>query len=182
MAKGLAAALQATGTSNAAVYFPQISIADPTSPHAPRLSSPSGAVAGMVARTDANRGVWVAPAGMGAQLMGVLSLPLAIDQTAAASLAAVGVNSIRSVPQAGIVVWAAQTVSSQDQWKYVPVRRLTLFIERSLVSGLQWAIFEPNDDPLWAQLAIQVSSFVSTLWHQGAFSGKTQQEGLSRSS
>jgi len=113
---------------------------------------------------------------MDAQLMGVLSLPFAIDQTAAASLAAAGVNSIRSVPQSGIVVWAAQTVSSQDQWKYVPVRRLTLFIERSLVSGLQWAIFEPNNDPLWAQLAIHVSSFLSTLWHQGAFSGKTQQE------
>jgi phage tail sheath protein FI len=172
----LAAALRATGTSNAAIYFPPISTADPLGGGAARVSSPSGSVAGMIARTDLQRGVWTAPAGVGAQLVGVLGVTADIDDATAQLLAAAGVNSIRSIPHSGIVVLAAHTTSGVEQWRYVQVRRLALYIESSLVSGLQWAVFEPNDQPLWIRMCSVVTAFLAGLWRQGAFQGSRADE------
>jgi uncharacterized protein len=175
-AQDLAATLGATHSANAAVYFPRLMVADPLSGGVPRSVPPSGAITGMIARMDSQSGVWSQPAGLDATLVGVLGLQTDIDETAAHSLAEAGVNAIRSIPGSGAVVWAARTVSSDDQWKYIPVRRLTLFLERSLARGLNWAVFEPNDESLWILLRSSVKTFMWSLWNQGAFKGQTPDE------
>ncbi len=174
--QNLAAALSAVGTSQAAVYFPPITIGDPLARGAPRPSAPGGSVAGLIARIDTLAGVWVQPAGSQATLLGVLGLQAIIDQAEAQSLADFGVNAIRSVTPGGIVVWTAQTVSSADPWKPIAVRRLALFVERSLVRGLQWAVFEPNGEALWIELNTEVSRFLRELWKLGALKGSTDDE------
>lgn len=174
----LAATLRATGSSNAAVYFPPLMVADPLAGGAPRSSPPGGAVAGVIARTDTDRGVWKAPAGLEALVQGILGLEVPIDDPAAQSLAEAGVNAIRSIPGSGPVLWAARTISSDDLWKYVPVRRLTLFIEESLCRGLQWAVFEPNGEPLWLLLRASVTTFLTGLWRSGAFQGTATDEAI----
>src|SRR5713101_5014617 len=174
--QNVAAVLSAADTSNAAVYFPPVTIGDPLAQGAPRASAPSGSVAGMIARTDALAGVWEPPAGAQATLVGVLGLQANVDQATAQSLASVGVNSIRLVRPGGTLVWTARTVSSKDQWKLVAVRRLALFVERSLVRGLQWAVFEPNREALWIELSMQVSAFLRELWKQGGIKGSTAEE------
>lgn len=175
-AEDLAATLRATRSSNAAVYFPRLIVADPLAGGKPRSSPPGGAVAGVVARTDTERGVWSAPAGVQARLQGVRGLEVAIDDAAARSLAEAGVNAIRSIPRSFPVLWSARTISSDEQWKYVPVRRLTLFIEQSLYRGLQWAVFEPNDEPLWLQIRMSVTTFLTGLWRSGALEGTAPDE------
>src|SRR2546428_4070523 len=175
-AQDLATRLRETGSPNAAVYFPPLTVADPLGGGAPRSSPPSGAVAGLIARTDAERGVWAAPAGAEVRLVGVLGPEGAVDDTPAESLAGAGVHSIRSIPGSGTVVWGARTVSSRDEWKYVPVRRLVLFIEESLARGLQWAVFEPSSEPLWTMLCVSVRAFLTALWQSGALQGTTAEE------
>ena len=91
-----------------------------------------------------------------------------------------GVNCLRTFPAAGRVVWGARTLQGDDrlasEWKYVPVRRTALFIEESLYRGTQWVVFEPNDEPLWAQIRLNVGAFMQNLFRQGAFQGKTPAE------
>jgi phage tail sheath protein FI len=175
-AKDLAATLRDSGGSNAAVYFPPVTVADPLGGGTPRSTPPSGAVAGLIARSDMERGVWKAPAGAQARLMGVLGPEVAIDAATAESLQEAGVNAIRSLPGSGTVVWGARTISGRDEWKYVPVRRLALFIEKSLDRGLQWAVFEPNAEPLWAALSLSAETFLTNLWRSGALHGTTPEE------
>jgi len=130
----------------------------------------------VIARVDTARGVWTAPAGVPAHLVGLLGLELAVDEAAARLLAEGGVNAIRAVPGSGPVVWAARTISSDERWKYVPVRRLALFIEESLYRGLQWAVFEPNEKPLWLQLRMSAKAFLTGLWRSGALQGAAPDE------
>ncbi len=169
-----------TTSKNAALFFPSLRQPNPLKANQVESFAPSGAVAGVMARTDAQRGVWKAPAGLDATLVGVpdLSVPLTdgdIDQ-----LNPVGVNCLRAVPAAGRVVWGSRTMQGSDrlasEWKYVPVRRTALFLEESLFRGTQWVVFEPNDEPLWSQIRLNVGTFMNNLFRQGAFQGATPRE------
>ncbi|MFC8272062.1 phage tail sheath family protein [Streptomyces sp. NPDC057271] len=169
-----------TSSKNAAVYFPRVRQPDPLRDGQVMSFAPSGAVAGVIARTDAERGVWKAPAGLDATLAGVTELALPLTDGEIGRLNPVGVNCLRLAPGAGHVVWGARTRNGADrgasEWKYLPVRRTALFIEESLFRGIQWAVFEPNDEPLWAQLRLNIGAFLNNLFRQGAFQGKTARE------
>lgn len=159
-----------TSSKNAILYFPRFKRANSLDDYVP-----SGAVAGIIARTDAQRGVWKSPAGIDATIVGVsqFSVPLTDDEIG--ELNPLGINCLRTLPTAGPVVWGARTLQGNDslasEWKYISVRRLTLFIEESLYQGTKWVVFEPNDEPLWAQIRLNIGSFMHDLFRQGAFQG-----------
>jgi phage tail sheath protein FI len=165
---------------NAAVYFPRIKMADPLKENRLEEFVPCGAVAGIFARTDAQRGVWKAPAGLDATVTGVRELSYKLTDGEHGQLNPLGVNCLRTFPVVGHVIWGARTLEGADrlasEWKYIPVRRLTLFIEESLYRGTQWVVFEPNDEPLWAQIRLNVGAFMHNLFRQGAFQGTTPRE------
>lgn len=141
---------------------------------------PCGAVAGVFARTDTQRGIWKAPAGLEAMLVGVPQLSVALNDAENGELNPLGINCLRTMPAAGRIIWGARTLQGDDrlasEWKYIPVRRTALFIEESLYRGTQWAVFEPNDEPLWAQLRLNIGAFMNNLFRQGAFQGQTARE------
>jgi phage tail sheath protein FI len=165
--------------TNTAVYFPRLQIADPLNENRPRDVGPSGTLAGIYARTDTARGVWKAPAGIDASLRGA-DVALKMNDLENGALNPLGVNALRSFPIYGPIAWGARTMEGADQiaseWKYVPVRRTALFIEESLSQGLKWVVFEPNDEPLWAQIRQNVGAFLQGLFRQGAFQGATPRE------
>ena len=162
---------------NAAFYFPWITAADPLQQNRPRAFPPSGFVAGIYARTDATRGVWKAPAGSEASVTGALGVGTMLTNGENGVLNPLAINCIRNFPVYGTVVWGARTLQGNDErgseWKYVPVRRLALYIEESLFRGTQWVVFEPNDEPLWSQIRLNVGAFMQNLFRQGAFQGQT---------
>ena len=162
---------------NAALYFPRIRQPDPLRDNSIGTFAPSGAVAGIIARTDATRGVWKAPAGLDATLDGVVELSVPLTDSEIGALNPIGVNCLRKAPAAGHVIWGARTRRGNDQlaseWKYLPVRRTALFLKQSLFRGTQWVVFEPNDEPLWAQIRLNVGAFMTNLFRQGAFAGTT---------
>lgn len=176
-----AAAIEALRTAatadkaNVAVYYPRLGMADPLQQGRLAYFGAGGAVAGIMARTDAQRGVWKAPAGLDAGFSGVQALSYKLDDAANGRLNPLGLNCLRSFPVFGSVVWGARTLAGADvqasDWKYVPVRRLTLFIEESLYRGTQWVVFEPNDEPLWSQIRLNLGAFMHNLFVQGAFQG-----------
>ena len=137
-------------------------------------------MAGIYARTDSARGVWKAPAGTEAGVRGVTGLAVVLRDPENGVLNPLAVNCIRKFPTTGIVVWGSRTLDGADarasEWKYVPVRRTALYIEESLVRGTQWAVFEPNGEPLWAQLRLNVGAFMNHLFRQGAFQGQTPRD------
>jgi phage tail sheath protein FI len=141
--------------------------------------NPSGAIAGLMARIDAERGVWKAAAGTEADIRGIVGLEYRFSDRENGVLNPPAVNTLRVLPQ-GIVNWGARTLDGADDnpsdYKYIPVRRLALFIEESLYRGLQWVVFEPNDEPLWAQIRLNVGAFMNNLFRQGAFQGTTPNE------
>ena len=165
---------------NAATYFPRVRLADPLQGNRLRSFANAGVVAGLYARTDARRGVWKAPAGIEATLTGVQALDYVLSDPENGVLNPLGLNALRSFPVFGSVAWGARTMRGADaltdEWKYVPVRRIALFIEESLYRGTQFVVFEPNDEPLWAQIRLSVGSFMNNLFRQGAFQGKMPQE------
>ncbi|MGH7597778.1 MAG: phage tail sheath family protein [bacterium] len=167
-------------TDYGAVYYPWIKIADPLKNGKLRTHPPSGTIAGLYARTDTERGVWKAPAGTDATLRGVQATEHQLTDGENGSLNPLGVNCVRIFPVHGAVAWGSRTLRGADQaaseYKYVPVRRLALFIEESLYRGTQWAVFEPNDEPLWAQIRLNLGAFMNNLFRQGAFQGKTPAE------
>ena len=164
-----------TVSNYAASYFPRVVAADPMQNYQPRAMSSAGAVAGLYARTDTTRGVWKAPAGTEASLKGVLGSDYQLTNAENGIINPLGLNAIRSLPIYGNVVWGARTLEGADQaasqWKYVPVRRTALFIEESLFRGTQWVVFEPNDEPLWMQIRLNVGAFMHSLFRQHAFQG-----------
>jgi len=166
-----------TKSRNAAVYFPRILAADPLDNFRLREMPASGAVAGVFARTDSERGVWKAPAGTEAVLRGTQALAYNLTDGENGTLNPLGVNSLRTLPVYGRVVWGARTRAgadaNADEYKYVPVRRLALYIEEALFRGTQWVVFEPNDEPLWSQIRLNTGAFMNNLFRQGAFQGKT---------
>jgi uncharacterized protein len=169
-----------TRSRNAALFFPRLKYANPKRGNQVEEFAPGGAVAGIFARTDTQRGVWKAPAGLDATLNGVqqLSVPLTDDENG--ELNPLGINCLRAFPIAGRVVWGSRTLRGADQladeWKYVPVRRTALYIEESLYRGLKWVVFEPNDEPLWAQIRLNAGAFMHNLFRQGAFQGSTPRD------
>jgi phage tail sheath protein FI len=160
--------------SYGAVYFPWIKAADPSGRSAePVLLPPSGYIAGLYARIDANRGVWKAPAGTSASLSGAVGLASELTDTEHGNLNPLGINVIRRFATSGIVIFGARTICSDVEWKYAPVRRLAIMLRVSIYYGMQWAVFEPNDELLWSQLRLNIGSFMMTLFRQGAFQGTT---------
>jgi phage tail sheath protein FI len=174
------APLLGDNAKNGALYFPWIKASDPLQENRLRAFPPSGFVAGIMARTDATRGVWKAPAGIDASITGAISLTEILTDLENGQLNTKGVNCLRRFPVYGNVVWGARTLQGNDEigseWKYVPVRRTALFIEESLFRGLKWVVFEPNDEPLWAQIRLNVGAFLNDLFRQGAFQGRTPRE------
>jgi uncharacterized protein len=162
---------------NSAYYFPWISAPDPLFGNRPTLFPPSGFMAGIYAATDANFGVWKAPAGIDASLTGVSGLQYTLTDIENGTLNIQAVNCLRQFRVYGDVSWGARTLQGNDQagsqWKYVPIRRLALFIESSLMDGTQWVVFEPNDERLWSQIRLNVGAFMQGLFLQGAFQGTT---------
>jgi phage tail sheath protein FI len=165
--------------SHAAVYLPRLIVADPAG-GSPITCGPCGAVAGVIARVDRERGVWRAPAGLYAGLRGVSTLAAGPGGADEERLNAAGINLLRVFPERGAVVWGARTLEGDDpsgsEWKYVPVRRLSLFIEQSIEEGTQWAASEPNGQAMWSELRRVVSTFLQTLFAAGAFQGRTPRE------
>ena len=172
--------LSGTAARNAALYFPRVVEADPLRDRQLDTFVPCGIIAGVMARTDSQRGVWKAPAGIDAALNGIQALQVNLTDDENGQLNPLGINVLRSFPVTGRVVWGARTLRGADQladeYKYVPVRRTALFIEESLYRGTQWVVFEPNDEPLWAQIRLNVGAFMQNLFRQGAFQGKTPRE------
>jgi hypothetical protein len=165
---------------NAALYFPRVLIPDPLDDFRLREVGAGGTMAGLYARTDATRGVWKAPAGTEATLTNVQQLDYLLSNAENGVLNPLAINCLRTFPVFGRVAWGARTLEGADQqaseWKYVPVRRLALFIEESLYRGTQWVVFEPNDEPLWAQIRLNVGAFMQSLFLQGAFQGSTPRQ------
>lgn len=166
--------------ANAAYYFPWISAPDPQQSNSLQVFPPCGFVAGIYARTDGTRGVWKAPAGTEASLTAANGPAVPLNDPENGILNPVAANCIRNFNVYGTVVWGARTLQGNDQlgseWKYVPVRRTALFIEESLYRALKWVVFEPNDNPLWSEIRLNVGAFMQNLFRQGAFQGKTPQE------
>ena len=165
---------------NAALYYPRIRIPDPLNELRLRSVGASGTIAGLYARTDNERGVWKAPAGTDAVLRGVSELEYRLTDSENGTLNPLAINCLRTFPVFGTVCWGARTLDGSDQeaseWKYVPVRRLALFLEESLYRGTKWVVFESNDEPLWAQIRLNVGAFMQNLFRQGAFQGKSPRE------
>jgi uncharacterized protein len=165
---------------NAVLYFPRTDLADPLNNYQLRPTGPCGTIAGIYSRTDVTRGVWKAPAGTEATLAGVQGLEYTMTDAENGALNPVAINCLRNFPVYGIVCWGARTLNGADQleddYKYVPVRRLALYLEESLYRGTKWVVFEPNDEPLWAQIRASITGFMQDLFRQGAFQGSTPQQ------
>jgi phage tail sheath protein FI len=166
--------------SHGALYFPRMLAPDPLAAHQPRPFAPGGAIAGLYARTNRNRGIWQAPSGRQATLNGATGLTASLSDADNRVLDSLGVNCLRSFPGTGPVAWGARTLAGSDgfasEWKYVALRRLALFIEESLYQGLKWTVFEPNGEPLWAAIRASVGAFLHELFRQEAFQGSTPKE------
>jgi phage tail sheath protein FI len=155
-------------TSCAAMYYPWVIVANSVQ------LPPSGFVCGIFARVDTARGVWKAPANE--TVIGALDLQASIDSHTQELLAAQAINTIRSFPARGILLWGARTTSSDPQWKYVNVRRYFIYLEQSILEGLRWVEFEPNDEPLWSAVQQTVTNFLLNNWRSGALMGSKPEE------
>ena len=169
-----------TNSKNACVFFPRLRQPNQKKEFQVEDFASCGAVAGIFSRTDSQRGVWKAPAGLDATLVGVPQLAVPLTDAENGELNPLGINCLRTMPAAGRIVWGSRTLQGDDrlasEWKYIPVRRTALFIEESLYRGTQWVVFEPNDEPLWAQIRLNLGAFMHSLFRQGAFQGKTPKE------
>ena len=170
VAGGIVALRTGTVTDHAAIYWPRLNVVAATIP-----IDPGGTMAGIMARTDTRRGVWKAPAGLETSIIGARGLEHPISDAENGVTNPQAVNTLRQF-STGIVSWGARNMagfdnSGENDYKYVPVRRTALFIEESLYRGLQFALFEPNDEPLWAQIRLAAGAFMQNLFRQGAFQG-----------
>jgi len=160
---------------NAAIWFPRIKLPDRKNDNMIREFVPCGVIAGVMARTDSERGVWNSPAGLDATLNGVVDLSVKLTDEENGDLNILGINCLRAFDFAGIVNWGARTMRGSDrladEWKYIAVRRTALFIEESLYRGTQWVVFKSNDEKLWSQIRLNIGSFMHDLFVKGAFQG-----------
>lgn len=152
---------------NSAMYWPRLA-GRPGQP-------PAGGVAGLFARTDRDAGVWKAAAGVEAGIRGATGTTHSISESGNDLLATHGINPLRRVGSA-VLVWGGRTVAADSEWKYIPVRRTYLFLERSIERSTRWAVFEPNGESLWATVRKAVTGFLTELWREGAFTGRSQRD------
>ena len=140
--------------------------------------APSAIAAGMWSKIDAKRGIWKAPAGVESQLTGAASLKYQVDNLEQDQLNPLGVNCIRKLANYGSVFWGSRSLATkaEPEWRYVPVRRTAIYIEESIYNGIQWAVFEPNDHPLWSSLRANIGAFMNGLFRAGAFQGQTTRD------
>ncbi len=164
-------------TDFGAFYYPYILVSDPIGigKNPTKLVPPSGHVMGVMTRIDNSSGVWKAPAGTDAQVAGAIGLEYNVSDAEQDILNPEGINCIRSLEGSGICVWGARTLSS-GEYKYIPVRRLVIFIEQSLKSNMLWTVFKPNDEKLWGMIRSSVSSFLNSIWAQGGLKGESASE------
>jgi phage tail sheath protein FI len=160
-------------SSYAAMYYPWIQIMDQAT-NQPIAIPPCGHLAGLWARSDNTRGVHKAPANEVVQ--GAIGLGFQVTKGEQDTLNPIGVNCIRSFPGRGIRVWGARTLSSNPSWRYINVRRLFNYVEKSIENGTQWVVFEPNDRRLWARVRRDAVAFLKTVWRDGALFGSTPEE------
>ena len=169
-----------TNSKNAALFFPRLMEPNPLRESQVEYFAPCGTIAGIITRIDATHGVWKASAGLEASITGAVGLSVELTDAENGELNRLGVNCLRTIPGAGRVVWGARTLQGDDrlasEWKYLPVRRLALFLEESLFRGTQWVVFEPNDEPLWSQIRLNIGAFMQNLFRQGAFQGRSARE------
>jgi phage tail sheath protein FI len=165
---------------NSAVYFPRVRVPDPTNEFRLRSIGASGTMAGIYARTDTSRGVWKAPAGIEALLEGVSELAAPMNDGENGVLNPLGINALRNFPVYGNIAWGTRTLVGADalasEWAYIPVRRLALMLEESLFRGTKWVVFEPNAEPTWANIRLNIGGFLNGLFRQGAFAGATPRD------
>lgn len=165
---------------NAALYYPNLLVPSASKGAKPITCAPCGAIAGLIARTDASRGIWKAPAGVEATIRGASGLDRKLSLAQNRLLNQAGINCLRSFPKTGIVSWGARTLEGADsmgsEWKYLPLRRVALMIEETIDRGLQWVVFEPNGEPLWANITDRIEDFLFRLFRDGAFQGRTLNE------
>jgi uncharacterized protein len=158
---------------NSAVFYPRLLFSDNG---IVKPIGSGGVIAGLMSRIDSTRGVWKAAAGTEADLRGVVGLEVNLTDMENGVLNKIGVNCGRLFPS-GIVNWGARTMDGHDdfgsEWKYIPIRRLALFLEESLFRGTKWVVFEPNDEPLWANIRLNLNAFMNSLFRQGAFQGSS---------
>ncbi len=176
-----ALALSGRNARNAVLYFRRVKQTDPLREGQIDTFVPCGIMAGVMARTDVRRGVWKAPAGIDdGALNGIVGLQTDLTDNQNGALNPLGINCLRTFPIIGRVAWGARTLRGADQladdYKYLPVRRLALYIEESLFRGTQWVVFEPNDEPLWSQIRLNVGAFMHNLFRQGAFQGSSPRD------
>lgn len=175
-----AIAARVSRNASAALYFPRIWAPDPLDGDRLANVAPCGAVAGIYARIDAARGVWQAPAGAEASVLGAQGLSVALTGSDLSALTEASVNALRALPGGAIAVWGARTLAgaaaTEPQSKYVPVRRLGMFIEVSITRGLQWAEVVDNGEPLWAKVRERVEHFMHGLFLRRALQGRRPQE------
>lgn len=167
------------------LYYPWVGMSNPVY-HPDRNSAvsktvdvaPSAIAAGMWAKIDGKRGIWKAPAGVETQLTGAASLKFQVDNLEQDQLNPLGVNCIRKLPNYGTVFWGSRSLATKadPEWRYVPVRRTAIYIEESIYNGIQWAVFEPNDHPLWSSLRANIGNFMNGLFRAGAFQGQTAKD------
>jgi phage tail sheath protein FI len=172
-------AMEARTASNfAGMYWPHLVVGDVVGVgRNPTITlPPAGYVAGLFARIDGRRGVWKAPAGTEATLNGTIAIQHQLTDLDSDDLNPKGVNALRQIPGAGRVVWGARTMIPSSEWRYVPVRRTAIFLRTSIYNGIQWAVFEPNDAPLWGSLRTTIGGFMETQFRNGAFAGRTSDD------
>jgi hypothetical protein len=158
----------------ASYYYPWVTVASIDRSSVVTIP-PCGHLAGIYAQTDTTRGVWVAPANV--VLAGVTALSQNVTAPDSDVLNSRGIDLIRSFPAQGIRVWGERTTTSEDSdWKYIPVRRLMIFLEQSIAQGTQWAVFETNGPALWAAISSSIQNFLASVWKMGGFQGATEQE------
>jgi len=168
-------------SSHVAVFHPWVYVEDAAGKR--QVAPPCGGVAGMLARNDAVRGVWKAPAGRQAQLEGVRALHADLSESEAAKLADEGVNCLRMASSLGAVCWSSRTRHPGDhptpELAHIPVRRMANFLADSLAPALEWTRFERNEAALWAHIAAQAEEFMHGLFTAGAFPGASEAQAYS---
>jgi phage tail sheath protein FI len=167
-----------TASNFAGLYWPHLVVGDPVGVgRNPTIAvPPAGYVAGLFGRIDGRRGVWKAPAGTEATLANTIAIEHQLNDTHSDELNPRGINALRQIPGAGRVVWGSRTMVPSSEWRYVPVRRTAIFLRTSIYNGIQWAVFEPNDEPLWASLRASIGGFMETQFRNGAFAGRTSDQ------
>jgi uncharacterized protein len=171
--EGVRAVREPISSRYAALYYPWLAVRDPLARADVRVA-PSGHVAGIYARTDAERGVHKAPAN--GVIRGIERIAQDITKREQDTLNPLGINVLRAFPNLGPRVWGARTLTLEVDWRYVNVRRLFIFVEESIDEGTHWVVFEPNDEPLWARVRQSVTNFLTTVWRSGALQGATPDE------